>query len=151
MVTSASPGGQRSASIAISTWLLQIPEVLAVDDVLELGALFRRLVGIVHHQFVVALEDGRLVGNAFHDVSHHGLGRVELRLLRQVADGRAFGEPGFAGEFLVEPGHDAQHGRLTGAVRAEDTDLGVRVEGKIDILQHLLGAVGLVQARTYDR
>jgi hypothetical protein len=29
--------------------------------------------------------------------------RVELRLLRQVADGRALGEPRLAGELLVEP------------------------------------------------
>ncbi len=44
--------------------LFQVPEVLAVDDVLELRAFVGGLVGIVHHQFVVAIEDGLLGRNA---------------------------------------------------------------------------------------
>ncbi|MCY1234068.1 hypothetical protein D9M72_466370 [compost metagenome] len=124
----------------------EIPEVLAVDDVLELRALFRRLVGIVHHQFVVALDDRGLLGNAFHRVLKHRLRRIELRLLRQIADGGTLGYPGFAGEFLVEAGHDAQNRRLTGAVRAEDTDLGVRVERQMNVLENLLRAVGLIKS-----
>jgi hypothetical protein len=53
-----------------------------------------------------------------------------MRLLFEIADGRAFCEPGFAGIFLILTGNDAQHGRLTGAVRTEDTDLGIRVEDR---------------------
>ena len=53
--------------------LFEVPEVQPVHLVLELGRLVRRLVGIVHHQFVVALDDGGLGGNAFHDVLEHGL------------------------------------------------------------------------------
>ena len=49
--------------------LLEVPEVLAVDLVLELGRLVGRLVGIVHHQLVVAVEDRRLLGDALHDVA----------------------------------------------------------------------------------
>ncbi|MND68196.1 hypothetical protein D3C80_596400 [compost metagenome] len=127
--------------------LFEVPEVLAVDDVLELGTLVRRLVRIVHHQFVVAVQHGLLVGHAFHDVFERGLVRIELRLLLQVTDGRTFGEPGFTGIFLVLTGNDAQNRRLTGTVRAENTDLGVGIEGQVDVLKDLLGAIGLVQSR----
>ena len=125
----------------------EVPEVLAVDLVLELGALLRRLVGVVHHQFVVAVEDRLLLGDALHDVAEHVLRRVELRLLRQVADGGAIGEPGVAAELLVDAGHDAEQRRLARAVRAEDADLGVRVEGEVDVLEDLLApGIGLGQA-----
>ena len=58
--------------------LFEVPQVQAVHLVLELGRLVGRLVGIVHHQLVVALDDGGLLGDAFHDVLEHRLGRVEL-------------------------------------------------------------------------
>ena len=63
---------------------------------------------------------------------------IELRLLLQVADAGAFGDPALAGEFLVDAGHDAQQRRLAGAVDAEHADLGVRVERQMDVIQHLL-------------
>ena len=125
----------------------EVPEVLGVDLVLQLRRLLRRLVGIVHHQLVVAVEHRLLGGDAVHDVAHHVLRRIELRLLRQVADARAFGRPGFAGELLVEAGHDPEQRRLARAVRPEHADLGVRVEGEVDVLEHLLAArKGLRQA-----
>ena len=89
--------------------LLQVPQVQPVHFVLELCRLVRRLVGVVHHQLVVALDDRRLLDDAFHHVAEHVLRRVELRLLGQVADRRALGQPGFAGVLLVEPGHDLEH------------------------------------------
>ena len=61
--------------------------------------------------------------NAVLDVAAHVLGRVEHRLLRQQADGRAGRELGAAARRLVEPGHDPEQRRLAGAVRAEDADL----------------------------
>src|SRR5690606_41386870 len=72
---------------------------------------------------------------------------LRLRLLGRVAACRALCQPGFAGEFLVETGHDAQNSRLTRTVRPENTDLGIRVEGQVDVIQDLLGPVGLAQAR----
>lgn len=127
--------------------LFQVPQVETIHLVLQLGALVGGLVGVVHHQLVVALDDGGLLGDTVHDVLEHGLGRVEMRLLRQVADGGAVSQPGFARPLLVEAGHDLEHGRLARAVGAEDADLGIRVERQVEVFQHLLGAVGLGQSR----
>jgi hypothetical protein len=124
----------------------QVPQVLGVDLVLERRRLLGGLVGVVHHQLVVAVELGLLVGNALHDVFHHGLGVVELRLLRQVADLGALGGPGLAGILLVDTGHDLQKRRLAGPVRTQDADLGVRVEGQVDVVEDLLVVIGLGEA-----
>ncbi len=117
------------------------------DLVLQPGHLVRRLVRIVHGEFVVAVED-RLFGG---DAEHHVFPNIQLgderRLLWQVADLGPFGDEAFAGEFLVDAGHDAEQRRLTGAVDAEHADLGVRVEGEVNVVEHLLaGRVGLGQA-----
>ena len=65
------------------------------------------------------------------------LGRVELRLLRQVADLEARRRPRLAEELLVDAGHDPQQRALAGAVVAEHADLGARVERQPDPLQDL--------------
>ena len=44
-------------------------------------------------------------------------------------------QAGLAGEAVVEPGHDPQQARLAGAVRADDADLGARVERERDVLE----------------
>ena len=116
---------------------IEIPQALGLDLVLEARHLVRGLVGIVHGELVVAVEDRLLRRDALHDVLAHGLGRIELRLLRQVADARALGDQALAGPFLVDAGHDAQERRLAGAVDAEHADLGVRVEGQVDVLEDL--------------
>ena len=125
---------------------VEVPQVLAVDLVLQLGHLVGGLVRIVGGDLVVAVEDRLLGGDALHHVLAHGLFRIELRLLFQVADAGAFGDPAFAGELGVDAGHDAQQRGLAGAVDAEHADLGVRVERQVDVIQHLLGRrVGLGQ------
>ena len=104
------------------------------------------LVGVVGGDLVVAVEQRLLGGDALHDVLAHGLVAIELRLLRQVADARALGDPGLADEFRVDAGHDAQQRRLAGAVDAEHADLGVRIERQVDVLQDLAVArIGLGQ------
>ena len=126
---------------------IEIPQALGLDLVLEPGHLVRRLVGIVHGEVVVAVEDRLLGGHALHDVLADVLRRVELRLLRQVADPRALGDPALAVPVRVGAGHDAQKRRLTGAVDAEHADLGIRIEGQVDIIQDLLAArIGLGEA-----
>ena len=122
----------------------EIPQVLAVDHVLELGGLVGGLVRVVHHQLVVAIDDVLLFLDAGHDVAEHVERRIELRLLRQVADPGAIGRPGLAGELGVDAGHDAQQRRFARAVGAEHADLGVGVEAQMDVVEHLLAAgIGL--------
>ena len=70
-----------------------------------------------------------------------------MGLLRQKADLGALGDKALADEFGIEPGHDAQKRRFARAVDPEHADLGVRIEGEVDILENLLAAgPGLGQA-----
>ena len=63
-------------------------------------------------------------------------GRVELRLLGEVADGEAGGEASLAAVPVVEAGHDLEQAALARAVAAQHADLGARVERQRDVLQH---------------
>ena len=73
------------------------------------------------------------------------IGSIELRLLLEIADAGALGDPGLAVIFLVEAGHDPEQRRLAGAVDAEHADLGVRIERQMDVIEHLAGRVALVR------
>ena len=126
---------------------IEVPQALGLDLVLERRHLVGGLVRVVHGEVVVAVQDRLRGSDALHDVLAHGLSRVELRLLGQVADAGAFRDPGLAGPLGVEAGHDAEQRRLAGAVRAEHADLGVGVEGEMDVVQHLAVArIGLGDA-----
>ena len=126
---------------------IEIPQALGLDLVLELGHLVGGLVGIIGGEFVVAVEDRLLRRDALHDVFAHGLSGIELRLLRQVTDAGALGDPALAVIFGVDAGHDAQQRRLAGAVDAEHADLGVRIKRQVDVLQDLpVARIGLGQA-----
>ena len=104
---------------------VEIPEARGLDLVLQLGHLVGGLFRIVHRQFVVAIEDRLLLGDALHDVFADRFGGIELRLLLEIADAGALGDPGLAIILLVEAGHDLEQRRLAGAVDAEHADLGV--------------------------
>ena len=80
---------------------IEVPEVAGVDLVLQLRHLVGGLVGIVHGELVVAVELRLLLRHALHDIAGHVLGRIELRLLRQIADADAVGRPGLAEELLL--------------------------------------------------
>ncbi len=126
---------------------IEVPEVLRFDLVLQTGHLVGSLVRIVHRQFVVAIEKRALGRHAFHHVLADILRFVEFRLLRQVADPGALGDPAFAVPIGIDARHDPKQGRFTGAVDAQHTDLGIRVEGQMDIVQDLLAArIGLGEA-----
>src|SRR3546814_14200923 len=58
--------------------------------------------------------------DAIHDIFLDRLGRVEFGLLRQIADGDPVTRPGFAGELLVDAGHDLPQRRL----RSEERRVG---------------------------
>jgi hypothetical protein len=69
-------------------------------------------------------------------------------LLGQVADGHVGLPLDFAVVFLVDAGHDLQHGGLAGAVQAEQADLGAGEEGQGDVLDDLpLGRDDLADAQ----
>ena len=115
----------------------EIPQPLGLDLILQPRHLIGGLVGIVHGELVVAVENGLLRGNALHHVVAHALGRIELRLLLEVAYARTFGHPALADELLIDAGHDAQQGRLARAIDPEHADLGIGVERQVDVLQNL--------------
>ena len=125
---------------------IEIPQPLGLDLVLQLRHLVRGLVRIIHRELVIAVEDRLRLGDTLHDVFADGLGLVERRFLRQIADPRALGDPAVAREILVDAGHDPQQRGLARAVDAEHADFRVRVEGQMNVLEHLAVArVGLGQ------
>jgi len=123
---------------------LKLPQVLGVDLILQGGHLVRRLVRVVHREFVVAVQDLRLRGHAQHDVFLGGELGVKLRFLCEIADLGALGGPGLAFEVGVDPGHDLEERGFPRAVDADDTDLDAGQEVQVDVLEALLAAgVGL--------
>ena len=94
-MTSASEGGRRSASIAISSWRSRSQPFTASISVLQLGLLGEQLVevgvGLAHRvaHLLEAVEEALGVRDAVGDVAEHVLVGVEARLLRQEPDGEA--------------------------------------------------------------
>ena len=136
VVGRAAQGVHRDVDVA-----LEVPGVGRGDLVLERGLLGADLlvVGVRvrpgGHDRVVLVDERLDLGHAVHDVALDVLGRVELRLLAEVADREAGRQAGFAHELVVEPGHDPEQARLAGAVRTDDPDLGARVERDRDVLE----------------
>jgi len=127
---------------------VEFPAVLVVDLLLKLCLFGEQRVHllVVHRlgeqvgDFVEPL-DGvvqRAEGDA--DVFRHGLGRVQLRFLRQIADAHAFGGPGLATVVGLDPGHDLQQCGFARAVDAEHADLHAGQERERDALEHLAPA-----------
>ena len=117
---------------------VQLPQVLGVDLVLQAAQLVGVLLRPVGRQLLVPLHDGALRRHRLLHRLEDRLGRIELRLLRQVADARPRGGEGLAREVLVQAGHDPQEGALARPVRAQHADLGAGVEGQPDPAQDLL-------------
>ena len=127
---------------------VEVPAVLRVDEFLELGLLGEEGVhlGVVHRlgEFVRdGVEAGKSraqVGEGLRDVFAYRLGRVEMRLLRQVADAGTLGGPGLAAIFLLNAGDDLEKRGFAGAVDAEHADFNAGQEGKRDALKNLTPA-----------
>ena len=117
---------------------VQLPQVLGVDLVLEAAQLVGVLLGPIGRQLLVPLHDRALRGDRLLHGLQHGLARVELRLLGQVADAGPCRGEGLAREVLVDPGHDPQQRALARPVGAQHADLRPRVEGQPDPAQDLL-------------
>ncbi len=121
---------------------LDIPCADRVDPVLERG-LFRAdglVVGIrvrpFGHHRVVLLDQAVDFADAVEHVLLDVLGRVELRLLAEIANGEAGRQACLAVVPVIEAGHDPQQARLARAVWPDDADLGARVERDGDVLEH---------------
>ena len=128
--------------MAISSVVSRFQASAASIAVLEAGELAGGLVGVVGGQLVEAVEHVAELAHAVLDVAAHVLVRVELGLLLEQADGGAGRELGVAAEVGVLPGHDAQQGRLAGAVRRRARRSSPREEGQRDVLEHpLVGRV----------
>ena len=135
--------------------MVQRPQVIAVDDVLEPPHLVAEpvhlLVGhaLLAHAVadgVVAVENRLRLRHALLDALAYGLRRVELRLLLEVADADALCDLALAHEVLVEAGQDLQQRRLTRAICAYDADMRPEEEGKGHIVEDSLGIVLLCYA-----
>jgi hypothetical protein len=140
-VTSASQGGRRRASAAISRVRSGVVAAGGLQQVLQLRLLLgqRVEVGIGLGVGGVDLVEPRLraldVAEGLLHVAAHVLGRVELRLLLQVADANAGLRPRLALDLGIDARHDPEQGGLAGAVQAEHADLGAREKGQGDVAQ----------------
>ena len=88
-MTSASPGGSRSASIAWSSWTSRFQASAASICSCRRRELVGGLVGVVRGELVEAVEQAAQLGDAVLDVAAHVLGLVQVRLLLEQPDRRA--------------------------------------------------------------
>jgi hypothetical protein len=107
--------------------------LLLLGQLVEIGAFF----GVFGVDLVQALLRVENFGDAFFDRFAHGLFRIQLRLLRQIADLGAGVGACLTLEVGVHAGHDFQHGGLACAVDAEQADFGAREKGQRDVLDDL--------------
>ncbi len=130
---------------------IEVPEVLGVDDVLQLAHLVGQLVEIGVGQRhlipdrVIAIEDGPLLGDRLLDVLQHRCVGSQPGLLRHEADADAVLGASRPHEIGVLQRHHAQERALARPVAADHADLGARIEGQPDVLEHFLAVVKLRQ------
>ena len=128
---------------------IEVPRVAVVDVLLQLAHLGeqRVVVGVrlseLGRDLVEAVDHGLGLGHAVLDVLEHRLGLVEHRLLHEDPDGVALHQLGLAVGQLVDAGHDLDQAGLSGAVGADDTDLGPWQERQRDVVEDDLVAVRL--------
>ncbi len=120
---------------------VQVVTVAGLQDGFELGLFGGELVevGIFFGVGGVDLVQAGLGvldhADRFLDHFTYGLGRVQNRLLRQVADVQFGHRACFAFELGVDAGHDFQQRGLTRTVEAEHADLGAWEEGQRNVFQ----------------
>ncbi len=124
---------------------VEVPGVRVVQLLLQLAHLFEQRVGVVGRHLlgdlVEPVELALDLGDAVLHVLQDRLRLVQRRLLEQDADGVAGREERVTVRGLLQPRHDLQNGRLTGAVRADDADLRPREEVQGDVVEDHLVAV----------
>src|SRR5829696_4080117 len=134
---------------------VELPAVVLLDDLHQLALLGEEGVEVgvgLAHRRADLLEAGQRVPERLDgllDVAPDVQRLVERRLLQQDADRGIRRQRGLAVGGLLHAGHDLEHGRLPGAVRADDADLGAGQERQGDVVEDHLVAVRL--ARTDHR
>ena len=110
----------RSQAPAASIWSCRLG--LLGQQLVEVG------VGVAHGvaDLVEPVEQALISATPSATLPATSLVCVELRLLGQVADGEPGGQAGFAGEAVVDAGHDPQQRGLARPVGADHADLGAR-------------------------
>jgi hypothetical protein len=124
---------------------IEVPEALRLDLILRLLKVLahplhlggREVLGELRGELLVALQDSTLCGDAVLDVAANVLGGIQLWLLGQQPGAEALREPGIADVFGVDAGHDPKERRLPCPIRAQDTDLGIGIEGQGDAAEDL--------------
>ena len=122
---------------------VQVMPVVRLDNFFELALLGGELVEVgirlrvfgVH--LVQAFQRIDHFGHRFFNRLTYGLLRIELRLLRQIADFQARLRTRFAFDIGIDAGHNTQQGRLTGAVQTENADFCAREKAQGDIFQNM--------------
>ncbi len=94
-------------------------------------------IGVQRVHFVETLQRANHFRDGFFHRLTHGVFRVQLRFLRQIADFDARLRASFPFDIFINAGHDAQQGRFTRAVQAEYANFGAREKAKGDILQNV--------------
>ena len=129
--------------------VVQVPGIGGVDDVLQLGLTGKQFVHLLGILVVFGqaelevdfLEFLERVHHVLHAFLHHfldRLGRVELRILGQVAHSVSGSEHHLALVLRFQTGDNLHQRGFTRAVEADDADFGAIVEREVDVLEDLL-------------
>lgn len=130
------PGRQAQGVGRALQLVFHVVATLSLDDGFQLALFAGQLVEIRIRVGVGRIDLVQSGHGAFHfadrlfDRFAYGLLRIQLRLLRQVANLDTGLRTGFPFDLGIDACHDAQQGRFTGAVQTQHADLGAREEGE---------------------
>ncbi len=122
---------------------VQVMAVVRLDDFFKLALLGRELIevgirfGVQRVHFIQAFQGVDHFGNGFFNGLTNRVLKVELRFLRQITDFQTGLRTGFAFNFGIDAGHDAQQSGFTGTVQTQHADLGAREETERDIFENM--------------
>ncbi len=122
---------------------VQVVAVMRLDNLFKLALLSGQFIEVrirfsvfgIH--FIQTFQCVNDVRNRLFNGFTNGVFRIELRLLRQVANFDARLRTGFTFDVCIDAGHDAQQGGLTGTVETQNTDFCAREEAQRDIFKNM--------------
>lgn len=124
---------------------LKIKEVMDVDDIMKFWELIRSLVGIINNKIVVEVDDRVIVGKKLNKIEEKIIGRIKIRIMREIKEGRKLWEKRIEGILIVEKGNDIEKGGFKGKVRKKNEDIGIGIEGEMDIIKNIIVEIGIVE------